>query len=162
LAERCLLLPLTSHAQFIIQSAVRRYRQSGHANPGIGRSAVRALLRLVWISLRIFGWQATVSRLARFHRDRSLAAGESVQGVLDAVDDAVRHAAAELVLPVRCAERAIAGHQILRAGFGQPATLVVSYRPCPRGFHAYVVAQGRILTDAAEHCDSFLPVACFT
>ena len=82
----------------------------------------------------VSGWQATISQLARFHCDRPLGDVEPGKGIVDAVDEAVRHAAAGLVIPMRCVERAIAAHQILRAGFGQPATLVVCYRPCPRGF----------------------------
>ncbi len=160
-AARCLLLPITFLAQVLVKSAVRRYNPSGDLESSIGRSAVRALLRLVWISLRIFGWQATMTQMARFHRDRPLAAGESVQGIVKEVDEAVRHAAADLIIPVKCAERALAGHQILRAGFGQPATLVVCYRPCPRGFHCYVVSQGRVLTDTASLRPTFHPVACF-
>ena len=54
--------------------------------------------------------------MARFHRNSPLAAaGESGQDIVNAVDEAVRHAAASLVIPVKCAERAIVGHQILRA-----------------------------------------------
>lgn len=160
-AARCLLLPITYLAHLTVKFAVWRYCPSGDLESSISRSAVRSLLRLVWISLRIFGWQATISQLARFHCDRPLADVESGQGIVNAVDEAVRHAAAGLVIPMRCAERAIAAHQILRAGFGQPATLVVCYRPCPRGFHSYVVSHGRVLTDTANHRATFLPVACF-
>ncbi len=160
-AAHCLLVPITFLAQILVKSAVRRYR-SGDLESSIRRSAVRSLLRLVWFSLRVFGWQATISQMARFHRDRTLADVETEQGVVSAVDEAVRHAAAGLVVPIRCAERAIAGYQILRAGFGQPATLVVCYRPCPRGFHCYVVSQGRIFTDTANLRPTFHPVACFT
>lgn len=161
-AEFCLLLPLALLAHRSVKLAVRRYRRSGDLESSVGRSAVRTLLRLVWISLRLFGWRATVSQMARFHRDRPLEADESAQGIVTAVDEAVRHAAADLFIPVRCAERAIAGHQILRAGFGQPATLVVCYRPCPRGFHCYVVSHGTIATDLPHVRETFLPVACFT
>jgi hypothetical protein len=161
-AASCLLLPLTLVAHLLVKSAVRTYCPSGEGESSLGRSAVRTLLRLVWISLRVFGWQATLSQLARFRCDRPLAAGASVQGLVNAVDEAVRHAAADLILPVKCAERAIVGHQILRAGFGQPAALVVCYRPCPRAFHCYVVSHGRILTDTANLRPTFHPVACFT
>ncbi len=161
-AERCLLRPITSLAHVMIRSAVRRYCRSGDLASFGGRSAVRSLLRLVWISLRLFGWQATISQMGRCRRDPPLAADAPVQDILNAVDEAVRRAAADLVLPVRCAERAIAAHQILRAGFGQPATLVVCYRPCPRGFHCYVVSHERIATDLPHVRATFLPVACFT
>jgi hypothetical protein len=161
-AARCMLFPITLLAHVVVMSVVRRYYRYGDLDSSIGRSAVKTLLRLVWISLRVFGWQATISQMARFHRDRPLAAGGSVDGIVNAVDEAVRHGAAGLVITVKCAERAIAAHQILRAGFGQPSTLVVCYRPCPRGFHCYVVSHGRILTDTANFRPTFLPVACFT
>ena len=83
--------------------------------------------------------------------------------VIEQVDRTIREAAAwKLLLPMVCKERALVGYHILRAFYGLPATLVVGCDRYPFQIHAWVECDNNIVTDAPEHCETFIPVVSYS
>jgi hypothetical protein len=128
--------------------------------PVPGRRTTSRWLRAAWLQLRLRGWGATVRRWRRWHRTAEVADPADRQRVVREVDRVVRDAAAgHLVLPMACKERALVGHQILRAVFGLPAELVIGIERHPFAAHAWVECDGMIVTDDRDRCELFTPVA---
>jgi hypothetical protein len=120
------------------------------------------LLRRAWWSLRLDGWASSLQRWRQPASATQPVAPEQVDAVIASVDETIRTAAAaQLLFPVACKERALVGHHLLRVVYGLPAVLVVGVEHYPFGAHAWVEVDGRIVTDDPGHCDRFIPVARF-
>jgi len=165
-ATRLAIFPLITHYSLLITGKTRRLFGFGSRNaasdvaPQIPTAkSVGKLLTLAWISLRLFGWTGTLQLWRRWHR--LLKPPESIdENLLKQVDNLVREAATRKVFPsVACKERAIVGYQILRGFLGLPAELVLGIQPNPFGAHAWVECGGRVITDFADHCAMYTPVA---
>jgi hypothetical protein len=129
--------------------------------PVTARVAAR-LLRRAWWSLRLDGWASSLERWRRPAGPPQPVPAASAEKVITAVDSAVRDAAAaQLLFPVACKERALVGHHLLRAVYGLPAVLVVGVQHYPFVAHAWVEVDGRTITDDEGHCAGFVPVARF-
>jgi hypothetical protein len=125
--------------------------------PGV--RAVRGLLLLAWLSLRVLGWGRTLRLWQRWHRPagrgRETGAAAEVAGV-------VREAAAGMLWPaVDCKERALAAYQLLRAVHGVPARLVVGVEWFPFQAHAWAECAGRPVADEPAFCALFKPAVCY-
>jgi hypothetical protein len=119
------------------------------------------MLRRAFCSLRLNGWASTLELWRRPAEPTAVVAPGEADAAITAVDTAVRDAAARLLLPMACKERAIVGHHLLRAAYGLPATLVVGVQHYPFGAHAWVEIGGRTVTDDEGRCADFEPVARF-
>lgn len=125
-----------------------------------GPWTVGLMLAASWLSLRLLGWSGTLAWWRRWHRETEALDGRDRAAAIEAVDRVVRAAASrKLVLPMVCKERALVGYQILRACFGLPATLVIGINRHPFQAHAWVTCGDQFVTDDAEHCRLFSPVA---
>jgi hypothetical protein len=120
------------------------------------------LLRRAWWSLRLDGWASTLRRWRRpVGPARPVTPGEA-PAVIEAVDRAVRDAAAgRLLFAAACKERALVGYHLVRAVFGLPAVLVLGVQHYPFGLHAWVEAGERTVTDDEDFCANFTPAAQF-
>jgi hypothetical protein len=72
------------------------------------------------------------------------------------------YAAAKLFLPMVCKERALVGYHLLRTFYSLPATLVIGIDRYPFQVHAWVECDGKVITDAPEHCESFIPAVRYS
>jgi hypothetical protein len=116
------------------------------------------LLRQAWFSLRLFGWRGSIERW-RALSSTTLPRPARCQELIEGIDAAVREAAARsIVFPAACKERALVGYYLLRQ-HGLPAVLVVGMQHYPFQAHAWVEIYRRVVTDDAEHCAGFTPVA---
>jgi hypothetical protein len=155
---RALLLPVDVLLNLLVRRS-RRLAAPGSA-PVPGAWTVRLLLIAAWLSLRVLGWTGTLAWWRRWHRHGNAAPSATDGGAIVAVDQVVRAAAARnLLFPMVCKERALAGYQILRAFLGLPAELVVGFTRHPFLAHAWVTCGERYVTDDAAHCQLFSPVA---
>jgi len=116
------------------------------------------LLRRAWLSLRLFGWHGSIDRWRPLGPKSPLGPAESRE-LIDGVDATIREAASRSVfLAVACKERALAAYYLLRS-HGLPAVLVVGVQHFPFRAHAWVEIDGGFVSDDAEHCSQFTPVA---
>lgn len=142
-------------------AALAGWLRPGRSSAGLGlrREAVRRLLALIWISLRVLGWSATVALLRGLPRRRVEVEPGDCAAVVDAVDRLVREAAAAtFFLPAACKERALVGYRILEGWYGLPAAIVVGVQRQPFIAHAWVECEDRVVTDDPERCEPFTPV----
>lgn len=125
--------------------------------PGVTR-APRALLAVARMSFLAFGWSDTVSAFGKSLRAKaagSPAAPDSAE--VARIDDMIRAAAARMP-SVACKERAL-GAWYLLGRQGVPVSLVVGIQLYPLGGHCWCEADGRVITDFADHCAAYKPVA---
>ena len=116
------------------------------------------LLRRAWLGLRLHGWAGSLERWGRPVQAPAPVADR--MGLIDAIDRAIRDAAARsLLFAVACKERALVAYHLLKAVHGLPAELIVGVQHYPFLAHAWVEIEGRVVTDDAGHCEGFVPVA---
>jgi hypothetical protein len=131
--------------------------------PTPNRLAIELLLILSWFSFRLLGWSRTISLWQNWHRAIATIDSSQADRAIATVDRTVREAAAaKLFLPMVCKERALVGYHLLRTFYGLPATLVIGIDPYPFQVHAWVECDGKVITDALEHCESFIPVVRYS
>ena len=116
---------------------------------------VSLLLILSNLSFRLLGWSRTLWLWQQWHNQDKVAP-KNIPNILDKVDRLVREAA--INQPVVCRERALVGYHLLHVYYGIPAELVLGFNMYPFLVHAWVEWQGRIITDDAEHCQTFTEV----
>jgi hypothetical protein len=126
------------------------------ALPVSGATRAALLLGLANRAIRLFGWPATVAAWRRLRKN----AGPVDERRIQAIDEAVRRAATRHVLNTECKERGLVCWLMLRAA-GVPARLVVGIDLYPFSSHCWCEVGGKILTDFAEHCERYTPVACY-
>jgi hypothetical protein len=132
-------------------------------DPTPNRLTVELLLILSWFSFRLLGWSRTISLWQNWHRAIATIDPSRSDEAIATVDRLVREAAAaKLFLPMVCKERALVGYHLLRTFYGLPATLVIGIDPYPFQVHAWVECDGKVITDALEHCESFIPVVRYS
>jgi Transglutaminase-like superfamily len=134
-----------------------RRRQSWWPSP-----SARTLLALAWGCLRTFGLARTVRRLGGrpvVDAQAEPPCGPAEALAIAAVDEAVRKAAAGMLLNPECKERALVAWHLLRTRHGLRPQLVVGITVYPFTAHAWVECEGRYVTDDEHRCLGFLPVA---
>ncbi|WP_165234922.1 lasso peptide biosynthesis B2 protein [Aquisphaera insulae] len=114
------------------------------------------LLILARVGFRTLGWVRTVAAFRHFHRRHAAMPATESRG--RAIDAAVRAAAASLPLAVECKERALACWSLARAS-RLDASLVVGINTHPLEGHCWCEAGGLILSDHADRCREFTPIA---
>lgn len=104
-----------------------------------------------------FGWARAVRE---WERGYPQPASETLANTekLEAIDLVVRKTAARSLLSVECKERALACLALARMN-GISAQLVVGVTHYPLQGHVWVEAANRVISDNAEHCRLFEPVA---
>jgi hypothetical protein len=123
-----------------------------------GRATVRLALLTAWASLRLIGWYRTIVWLHRLSGGVKPVQTDPTHTV--ELDRLLRAVAAQTILfPMVCKERAVAAAFLLWAVRGQSGSIVVGLDCYPFRAHAWVEAEGRILTDDPERCRNFEPVA---
>jgi hypothetical protein len=131
--------------------------------PTPNRLTVELLLILSWFSFRLLRWSRTISLWQHWHRTIATIDPSQADRAIATVDRTVREAAAaKLFLPMVCKERALVGYHLLRTFYGLPATLVIGIDRYPFQVHAWVECDGKVITDAPEHCESFLPAVKYS
>ena len=144
-----------------LRAMCRRVRARRRVGKAIRPLDIASTLRLVWWLLRLTGWQRTVDFVRSLVPDESATVPLSDADLLE-FDRMVRHRASRSWwLPMACKERAIAAYTLLRTACDEPAKVVVAIERFPFRAHAWVEARGRIITDEAEHCALYEPVAVF-
>lgn len=115
-------------------------------------------LTLARLSLRLFGWTATVSawkrRIEGPTREPAPVTPGTQAGAIDAI---VRAAAARHVLGMDCKERALCCWAMAKRA-GLPASLVVGIRPYPLAGHSWCEIDGVIVSDDRQSCARYTPV----
>jgi hypothetical protein len=122
----------------------------------------RGLLTLARLCFRLFGWAGTVALWQRWFpkpqrpatQELSLAEAETT---IQAVDKAVRSAAAQHFWQMACKERALCCWALLRSG-GIDVSLVVGINLHPLSGHCLCEAGSHTLSDYADRCQFFTPV----
>jgi hypothetical protein len=119
----------------------------------------RTLLGLARLSFALFGWTTIVAVWQEAHaRFRARQAGELDREIIQALDRAVRAAAASHPIAVACKERALCSWALARA-VGLHAILVVGVNLFPIAGHCWCELGTQTLGDDRENCDRFTPVA---
>jgi hypothetical protein len=122
----------------------------------LGRAA--ALLTLARLSLRLFGWSAT---LAAWRREFPLRSGvmspHEAHEKIQAIDEAVWSAAAANPFGVACKERGLCCWALARVA-GLPAELVIGVEPFPLLGHCWCEVGSHVLSDRPDNVACYLPV----
>lgn len=120
------------------------------------RRATSAFLKLAWLSLRMIGWKRSITLWCVPRRGTCTAVHDHV---ISEIDQVVRDAAAaQILLPAACKERAIVAAYLLRQS-GLDAMLIVGIERHPFAAHAWVECDRRTVTDDAAHCEMYTPLA---
>ncbi|MHC1743658.1 MAG: lasso peptide biosynthesis B2 protein [Syntrophobacteraceae bacterium] len=119
----------------------------------------RCLLVLARFSFARLGWSRTIAAWTRIHplSPVPLTQDDARRTAL-AVDAAVRFAAARLLLPVGCKERALCCWALLRSA-GVPAALVLGVSLYPLSSHAWCSFESLTLSDHEERCAMYTEIA---
>ena len=125
----------------------------------------RNMTRQVWWSLavaraaaKLCGWQATVEAFQRAFFPAMLIGEPSQRLTSESIDSMVREVAATFPFIVECKERALSCYAQCRLR-GVSAELIVGFSTCPFEGHAWVeTSDGTIISDHAEHCQTWQPV----
>lgn len=122
------------------------------------RSSPRALLALARLCFVTLGWAETVT-IWRAACAPLAATGtaDPEPSVVESVDTSIRAAAAGLP-SVACKERALCAWFML-AGKGVASRLIVGIQLYPLAGHCWCEVGRRIVSDFADHCQSYMPVA---
>jgi hypothetical protein len=148
---------------WILKTIALILRHLLNPEPTPNRLAIELLLILSWFSFRLLGWSRTISLWQNWHRAIATIDSSQADRAIATVDRMVREgAAAKLFLPMVCKERALVGYHLLRTFYGLPATLVIGIDRYPFQIHAWVECDGKVITDAPEHCESFLPAVKYS
>lgn len=127
------------------------------------RPVVDNLLGWAWWSMRVLDWSSTLDLWK--HKPAPNVVALSAQERREAVavvDELVQEeAAAKLLLPCACKERALVAAYCLRQFGGLAADVIVGIIPVPFQVHAWSICEGRVLTDDAERIALFRPVIRF-
>jgi hypothetical protein len=117
-----------------------------------------AHLTLARISLRLFGWSATLATWRRRFPlcSRNLSPHEADE-TARAIDEAVCSAAAANPFGVACKERGLCCWALARVA-GLPAELVIGVEPFPLIGHCWCEVGSRVLSDRADNVACYLPV----
>lgn len=119
----------------------------------------RTMLALARFSFLMFGWSATLAAWRCTLTPRPDATPSRPPDMApDAIDTAVRSAAARSALGASCKERALAAWSLARLA-GRRATVVVGVVQHPLGAHAWCETDdSQVLGDDAAICRRYLPV----
>ena len=118
----------------------------------------RTLLALARLSFALFGWARTVAVWKDAHaRFPARQAGERDAETIQALDRAVRAAAASHPVSVACKERALCSWSLARAA-GLHASINVGIFLFPIAGHCWCEVGAQTLGDDQERCDGFTPV----
>lgn len=120
------------------------------------------LMTLIYVSLRLKGWNITVNILKnRYsiadHSDTVLGGMEKAM----AIDLAVRAASSKHLLNITCKERSLCCWVLMRAK-KLTATLVLGIDLMPLASHCWCQFGGQILTDYEDRCERFVPIILYT
>jgi hypothetical protein len=126
------------------------------------RARAAVLLTQAKLSLRLFGWPATVAAWRqRFpQRDGRLSPRE-VQATAVRIDDAVGSAAAGNLFGVACKERALCAWALAR-GAGLPAALVIGVELYPLAGHCWCEVGQRVVSDHPDNVARYVPALRYT
>jgi Transglutaminase-like superfamily len=141
--------PLAGLAARLVQVALRRSPLGVRAP---------ALLTLATLSLRLFGWSATLAAWRQqFPLRPGVVAPHTADETARAIDEAVCSAAAANPLGVACKERGLCCWALARSA-GLPAELVIGVERFPLVGHCWCEVGPRILSDHPENVACYLPV----
>lgn len=123
---------------------------------------VELLMTLMYVSLRLKGWNRTVNILEnRYsitdHSDMASAGMEKAK----AIDLAVRAAGSKHLLNITCKERSLCCWVLMRAE-KLPVTMVLGIDLMPLASHCWCQFGGQILTDYEDRCERFVPIILYT
>lgn len=120
------------------------------------------ILAAARLSFLYLGWHRTVELWSKmFPLARGSNGSLDIASTVDGIHNSVCHSASRHIFRVACKERALACWCLLRSR-GLANELVVGSTLFPLTSHAWCEFQGRILSDFADHCDRFIPVARFS
>lgn len=120
-----------------------------------------ALLILASLAFACFGWARTIA--AWHHGIRAPGSRSPIpedEAEVQALDQAVRHAATSLPFQIACKERALACWTLMR-WHGLSATLVVGLELFPLAGHCWCEAGPWTLSDDREKCELYTPVLSY-
>jgi hypothetical protein len=116
------------------------------------------LLLLARISFALYGWARTVAACrSRLSGQAAPTSTDTRQLQAQAVAEAVRQAAAHLLVPVACKEKALTSWILARFA-GISADLIVGLQSYPLVGHCWCEAGPWNLSDDRERCAAFAPV----
>jgi hypothetical protein len=157
LQEAGLLLPLSNLSRRVprISRVLLPILAAIHRGPFSRQAQAWALLALARIAFRAFGWTRTITAAQCFHQYHPRRPSTDLQPA--AIDRAVRQAAASFPVTVECKERAFACWSMARAA-GFAARLVVGIETHPLAGHCWCEIGEQIVSDYADHCETFVPI----
>jgi hypothetical protein len=124
---------------------------------GTPRARAWFALTLARLSFVTLGWNPTVKAWQkRLCRERKVLPGSRAQDLAQAIDGAVRSAAARHMMNVDCKERALACFALARCA-GLPATLVVGVEFYPLAGHSWCETGSAVIGDEESNCKRFTP-----
>ncbi|MGA2499459.1 MAG: lasso peptide biosynthesis B2 protein, partial [Tepidisphaeraceae bacterium] len=125
------------------------------------RSRAWLMLAVARLSLALLRWTPTLEAWERFWRQPAKDGATDERAIAQAVDDAVRGAAARHWIRVECKERALCCWALARAA-GLPAELIVGVQFFPFAGHCWCEAGPLTMSDDRTRIDLFRPVVRYS
>ena len=139
-------------ASVLVERALRRAERARSR-----RGVARRLLHVARVATALFGWAETVRVWERRYCQPPGAPPDRSQD-LEVIDETVRRVAARSLAGHECKERALACLALARRS-GVAAELVVGISDPPLRAHVWVEVGGTIVSDDADSCRRYNPVA---